>query len=180
MNPKVRDVGGGSAVGLSDDLIKALRSVIGGNFGGQPGPGQRFDAANPTGSTYNFLSGLTDILSPGGGGTGAGLRDLITRRQTEDVADLRGRFGASGGMAFGTPAAYAESNYRARAAPEAAIATGKLQLDALMPFLNLLTQLAGRGVSQRATSISPSDFTQIASGLGGLASGVGDFATGIK
>jgi len=179
MNPKVKDVGGGSAVGLSDDLIAALRSVIGGNFGGQPGPGQRFDAANPVGSTYGFLSGLTDILSPGGGTTGGGIRDLIARKQTEDIGDLRGRFGASGGMAFGTPAAYAESNYRARAAPEAAIATGKLQIETLLPFLNSLIQLAGRGTSQRTTSIGPSDFTQFTSGLGGLASGIGTLAAGV-
>ncbi len=181
MNPKVKEVGGSAALsGLSEDFINALHSVIGGNFGGQPTAGQRFDAANPVGSTDNFLGGLTDVLSPGGGGAGSALRTSIATKQAEDVADLRARFGASGGQAFGTPAAYAEAGYRAKAAPEAAIQTSQLQLQALLPFLNILTQLSGRGISPRTTSIQPSDFTQIASGLGGLAEGAGSLVKGIK
>src|SRR6266850_2239339 len=155
MNPKTREVGGGSSVGLADDLVSAFRSLLQGNYGGQPGPGQRFDAANPVGSTSNFLSSISDILSPGGGKTGTAITDVINRKQASDVADLRARFTAGGGTSFGTPAAYAESQYRAEAAPQAATAVSQARLSALLPLLNLMAQLSGRGLSQRSTVVEP-------------------------
>lgn len=179
MNPKTREVGGGSSVGLADDLVSAFRSLLQGNYGGQPGPGQRYDAANPVKSTNDFLGSITDILSPGGGRAGAGLTETINRQSGRDVADLRARYGAGGGMSFGTPAAYAESLYRAEAAPRAAVAVSQTQLSALLPLLNLMAQLAGRGVSQRSTTIEPPAALSWLQGLSGAASGTGDLLKGL-
>jgi len=179
MNPKTREVGGGAATGLSDDLIGAFRSLIAGNYGGQPGPGQRYDAANPVGSTNDFLGAITDILSPGGGRAGAGLTATIGRQSARDVADLRARYGATGGQAFGTPAAYAESQYRAEAAPRAATAVSQAQLSALMPLLALMAQLSGKGLSQRSTVIEPPAALSWLQGLGGAATGAGNLLTGL-
>ena len=179
MNPKTREVGGGSSVGLADDLVSAFRRLLQGNYGGQPGPGQRYDAANPVASTNGFLGAITDILSPGGGRAGAGLTETINRANTRDVADLRARYGATGGQAFGTPAAYAESQYRAEAAPRAATAVSQAQLSALMPLLGLMAQLSGHGLSQRSTVVEPPAALTWLQGLSGAASGAGDLLKGL-
>lgn len=171
MKPKTSEVGGGSAQGLGDDLVSAFRSLL----SGQPNSAQRYNQADPTGKTEGIMGALSDLLSPGGGTTGGGIRSIIETKQKSDVADLRARFGAAGGASFGTPAAYAESQYRAQAAPQAAVATGSLQLQTLATLLPLLTSLAGRGISQRTSTISPSDFTQITSGAAGLLEGASGF-----
>ena len=180
MNPKTREVGGGPATGLAGDLVKAFRELLAGNFGGQPSAGQRFDQANPVGSTDNaFFGAITDILSPGGGRAGAGLTETINRQSARDIGALRARFGASGGQAFGTPAAFAESLFRDEAAPRAATAVSQAQLSALLPILELMAQLSGRGLSQRATTIEPPSFLTFAEGAGGLATGAGDLLKGL-
>src|SRR5882762_10081940 len=132
---KFNDVGGGPATGLANDFVSLLRGSLFGNFGGQPTAGQRFDAANPVASTQGISGFLQSILGEGAGNLGGSLRDLIGQQQTRDVGDIRSRFGAGGGQALGTPAGYAESRYRAEAAPQAAVATGNLQLGTITQLL---------------------------------------------
>jgi hypothetical protein len=175
MAPKTGTVGGGPATGLAKDftgwLDKALNT---GTFGSGGGTG------DPTGDTRGFTGVLNDILSAGGGQFGGALGELIKQRQTADIGDLRARFGASGGMAFGTPAAYAESQYRAAAAPQAATAIGQLQLSALQPILQALMGLSGMGIPQAQAYVSPNPWLSGVEALGGLATGVGDLAKGLK
>lgn len=54
------------------------------------------------------------IASYGSPGVDAATK-LLERNKAKNVADLRARFGADGGMSFGTPAAYAEGNFLAEA-----------------------------------------------------------------
>jgi len=170
MAPKTGTVGGGPATGLAKDftgwLDKALNT---GSFGGA-------GTGDPTSDTRGFTGVLNDILSQGGGQFGGALGDLIKQRQTADIGDLRARFGAQGGMAFGTPAAYAESSYRAQAAPQAGVAIGQLQLQALQPILQALMGLSGMGIPQAQSYVSPSPWLSGVEALGGLATGVGDLA----
>lgn len=162
---KFNEVGGGPATGLANDFVSLLRGSLFGNFGGQPTAGQRFDAANPVGSTQGISQFLQSILGEGAGNLGGSLRDLITGQQTRDVGDIRSRFGAGGGQAFGTPAGYAESRYRAEAAPQAAVATGNLQLNTITQLLQAITGIAGKGISQRQTVAQPSGITSFLSTL---------------
>ena len=55
------------------------------------------------------------------------VRQLLENKASRDIADLRARFGASGGVSRGTPAAFAESMYRAEALPQIAAAMGDLR-----------------------------------------------------
>jgi hypothetical protein len=48
---------------------------------------------------------------------GKAIQQMVANQQNQDVAALRERFTGTGGS-MGTPAAYAESNYRAQAAPQ--------------------------------------------------------------
>jgi hypothetical protein len=48
---------------------------------------------------------------------GKAIQQMVSNQQMQDVAALRERFTGTGGSS-GTPAAYAESNYRAQAAPQ--------------------------------------------------------------
>src|SRR5882672_7584782 len=121
MAPKIGTAGGGSATGLGNDFADWLdKSLNTGTFGSGAGKG------NPTSDTMGFTGVLNDILSQGGGKFGGALGELIKMNQQQDIGNIRSRFGASGGMSLGTPAAYAESVYRAHAAPEAATAIGGL------------------------------------------------------
>ena len=45
------------------------------------------------------------------------IQDIIGRNQDKNVQDLRARFGAGGGTAYGTGASFAEGNLRAESAP---------------------------------------------------------------
>lgn len=176
MAPRIREVGGGPATGLADQFVQLLSSILGGNAsvgGGGTGPMARTDQSNPVGRTAGIAGVLNDILAGGSGEFGGALKSLITQRQGQDIADLRARFGASGGTAFGTPAAYAESAYRAKAAPEAATQIGSLQLQALLPLLQLAGGLSEKGISQRQTIAQPSAFTSF---LGTIAPAIATIA----
>lgn len=182
-----RDVGGGPATGLADQLIQLLQSGLGGDFsapstpsrgrsifgGGGTGPLARVNQSNPIGRTEGIAGYLNDILSGGAGNLGGSLKKILDTQSTRDVADLRSRFGAGGGVSLGTPAAYAESLYRADAAPKSAVAIGSLQSSVLGPLLQMIASLAGKGVSQRETVAQPSGF---ASAIGTLAPIVGAIA----
>jgi len=133
--------------------------------GGGTGPLARTDQSNPVGRTAGIAGVLNDILAGGSGEFGGALKDLIGQRQAMDIGDLRARFGASGGTAFGTPAAYAESAYRAKAAPEAATAIGGLQLQALLPLLQMIGGISEKGISQRQSIAQPSGITSFISSI---------------
>lgn len=153
MSAKTKEIGGGAAVGLSNDVISGLQQLL--NTGGLGTAGSP-DAAGTTGGVFGVLS---DILSGGGGKIGGSLSQLLSKQTERDVNAIRARFGASGGAAFGTPAAFAESQYRAEAAPRAATAIGELQLQALAPLLQ-----GAFGLSQ--LGIAPRQLVQQKSGLG--------------
>lgn len=204
MHPNISTAGGGPATGLADSFVQILQNGLTGNFGpnsstgpspdrggglfagfnfpglsGQ-GDGQQFNRANPVASTTGIAGTLNDILSGGAGKLGGALGKLIQTQQTNDIAALRSRFGAGGGMSLGTPAAYAESTYRANAAPQIATQTGALQLQTLLPILQMITSLSGKGIPQAETFAGPSDFTQFANLLAGGAQGAGAILKGLK
>ena len=149
-SPKVQQVGG-SGTGLGTNFAQWLnQALMGGTFGGGAGGG------NAAGGMNNILN---DILSPGAGKMGGALGQLIQNQKQMDVSGIRGRFGASGGMSFGSPAAFGESNYLAKEAPSEATAIGGLQMQALGPILQMLMGTANKDISQRQTIVSPSDFS---------------------
>lgn len=177
MGTKYKEVGGGPATGLANDFVKFLQGGLNtGSFGGVSAT-QQAQNANPMGSTYGIAGVLNDILSGGGGRIGGSLQDLISRDTERQAGALRSRFGLGGGTAFGTPAAYAESNLRSQQAPQLTQAIGGLQLQALGQILPLLAGFASKGISQRETVASPSPWASaaaigapiIGAGLGALA-----------
>lgn len=199
MHPNISTAGGGPATGLADSFVQILQNGLTGSFGpnaptstgpsqgggglfagfnfpGLSGQGnnQQFNNANPVASTTGVAGTLNDILAGGSGKLGGALGKLIQTQQTNDIAALRSRFGAGGGMSFGTPAAYAESVYRSQAAPQIATQTGALQLQTLLPLLSMITQLSGKGIPQAETFAGPSDFTQFANLLSGTTQGIGN------
>ncbi len=167
MGPQYSEVGGGAATGLSNDLIELLRSGLGGRFTPRGG--------FAVGDTMGIAGILNDIIAGGAGHLGGSLADLIHRDTERSSADLRARFGASGGQAFGTPAAYAESLFRSEAAPRAALGIGNLQLQALLPLLQLTGGLAERGIAPRQTVATPSPFASFLSTLGSTAGAVAPY-----
>lgn len=178
MAPKIGTVGGGPATGLAKDytdwLDKGLNTgTFGTAAGGYKGEGAMKDTAGLTGI-------FNDILSQGGGKLGGSLGELIKMNQERDVGALRARFGASGGMSFGTPAAFAESSYRAQAAPQAATAIGQLQLSALEPILRSMLSLSGLGIPQAQTTVSTNPWLSGLEALAGGATGAGALISGIK
>lgn len=177
MGTKTKEVGGGPATGLANDFVSFLQGGLNtGSFGGGSAT-QRTNGANPVGSTMGIAGVLNDILSGGAGQLGGSLQQLISRDTERQADQLRARFGLGGGTAFGTPAAYAESNLRAEQAPQLTQAIGGLQLGAIGQLLPLLAGLAGRGISQRETIAQPSPWASaaaigapiIGAGLGALA-----------
>lgn len=140
---KTKEIGGGPAVGLAKDTVASLQSLLNGGGVGTAG------SPNPMGSTGNIMKVLQDILSAGGGAPGNAISQMINKSQERSIQGLRARFGASGGAAFGTPAAFAESLFRAEAAPQEAQAISGLQMNAIQPLLNMILQLSGRGITQR-------------------------------
>lgn len=158
MGTQTKEVGGGPATGLANDFVKFLQNGLNsGTFGGLTGATGAMNA-NPYGSTTGIAGVLNDILSGGAGQLGGSLQEMISKQGNRDADALRARFGASGGTAFGTPAAYAESLLRSETAPKLTQAIGGLQLSALQPLLGLMAGLAGKGISQRETVQQPSGF----------------------
>lgn len=185
MAPKTGVVGGGPSTGLAKDFTSWLDNVL--NTGGKTAPAKsnlvppagQAAGADPVGQTQGISGVISDLLSGGGGNIGGSLAKLIQMHQTQDIGDLRARFGASGGVAFGTPAAYAESAYRAKAAPEAATAIGSLQLSAIMPLLNMITQLSGKGIPQAENLVTPNPWLSGIEALSGGAQGAGAILKGL-
>lgn len=55
------------------------------------------------------------------------MQQILNQRHSEDVANLRARFGASGGASRGTPAQYAEAQLDAQQLPQIAAALGQIR-----------------------------------------------------
>lgn len=186
MGPKVKTVesGGGPATQLGDEFVGFLKQFItGSGYGGTNGgtPMGQTMGATPAASTGLIGGNLLSMLA--GTDVEGSLASSIERRQGEDIANLRERYTASGaGNSVGTPAAFAESSYRAQAAPEASMAIGKLRLETMLPLLQIIAQLSGRGISQRTSEnfIDPGALAQISGALAGLAQGGGALASGFN
>lgn len=197
MTPNTQTVGGGPATGLANEFTQWLSQGLATGIFGGPSPGAAVSGANPVAGVQALTQRLTggappkipgspttgpsgivnDILSGGAGKIGGSLQQILAQQQGTDVANLRSRY-SMGGTGTGSPAAFAESLYRSQAAPQAAMQIGQLQLSALLPLLNMIAQLSGRGIPQASTVVGPSDFSQITGGLAGLAEGAGAFGTG--
>lgn len=153
MGAKTKEVGGGRATGLANDTISGLQALLNTGFMGTAG------SPNAFGTTEGVFGILADLFSAGGGQAGKNLGEIFSKQQERDVNSLRARFGSSGGAAFGTPAAFAESEYRAEAAPRFGQALTELQLQAMQPILSGAFNLSQMG-------IAPRQLIQQKSGLG--------------
>lgn len=136
MAPKTQTVatGGGSAAPLGDDFVAFLRKLVTG--GGQPGSDARFGQADPMGKTSEIEAAITRLLSPESSGnfdlssTSDALTKVIQTETDRGAADIRARYGASGGTSLGTPGAVAEGIFRSDSAPKIASVLGELGLKA--------------------------------------------------
>lgn len=162
MGMKQKEVGGGPATGLANDFVGFLQKGLQTGSFGSAGATSQFAGANPYGSTTGVGGLINDIIAGPAGTLGGSMQQLISTQQANDVAALRSRFGAGGGTSFGTPAAYAESTYRAQAAPQIATAIGGLQENLLSQLLPLYAGLSQRGISQREVVSQPSTGASIA------------------
>lgn len=172
MGPKVNTVGGGPATGLANDWVGFLdKGLNTGTFGAGRGAGP-----GAIDSTTGIAGILNEVLSGGAGKFGDALQSIIGRRQNLDIANLHQRYGAT---SVGTPGAFAESSYRAQAAPESALAIGNFQLKALEPILAMIQGLSMKGLPQAETLIQPGFAQQALGALPGLATGTGSILKGL-
>lgn len=159
MGTKYMEQGGGPATGLADNLVNFLSQGLNtGTFGAGTAAG-----GDAVGQTAGIAGILNDILSGGAGKLGGSMASLISRDTQSQVQDLRARYGASGGTAYGTGAQYAESNLRARQAPALASAVGNLQLNAVQNLLGIISQISQKGIAQRQGTVSQSPLASAAS-----------------
>jgi len=165
MGSKVSTVGGGAATGLGTDFVHWLMNGLNTGSFGAGGPA----GSSAVGQTQGMTGVINDILSGGAGKVGGALQTLINRQNTQNVNDLRSRYGAFGGTGFGTPAAFAESQYRAQEPAQTTSAIGNLQLSALQPLLSSIFGLSQKGIPQAETMVQPSGFGQFLQGLGSVA-----------
>ena len=170
LGPETKTVGGGGAAGgLSNNLISVLQKLLNGGGLGTGG------SPSAPGTTQDIYGVLSDILKGANGNAGSAISKLLSTQQTRDINGLRSQFGVSGGMGFGTPAAYAESNYRAGAAPQITSAITGLQLQAISQLLPGMFGLAGRAIPQAEIVQTPGALDQILKGVGGAAQAYAGF-----
>lgn len=177
MGTKYKEVGGGAASGVGNEWATFLGNGLAtGSFGGMT-PGQRLGGSNPVGQTGGIAGVLNDILSGGAGNLGGALGHLLQTQQTNDIADLRSRFGVGGGTSFGSPAAFAESQYRSQVAPQIATQVGNLQLGALSQLFPQFANLAQIGIPKAEVVGQQSPWLQAAQlGLGAASAALPFFA----
>lgn len=169
MGHKYKEVGGGAATGLSNDLIGFLgQGLNSGTFGAAGRP-------NAVENTMGIAGVLNNILSPGGGTVGKGISDQISQETDRQAQELRARFSSAGGASYGTPAAYAEAQVRAQAAPQAAVAVGQLQMNTLMPLLQIIAGISQKGITQREVVDQPNPWIEGITATAGLLKGVSGF-----
>lgn len=158
MGNKYKEYGGGPATGLANDFVSFLSQGLNtGTFGAGTPAG-----ADAYGSTMGIAGVLNDILSGGAGNVGGALAKQIQMTTQNNVEGLRARYGAGGGTAYGTPAAYAEGVLRAQQAPALTTAIGQLQMNAVQNILAAISGISSKGIAQRQGVMQPS---ALASGL---------------
>ncbi len=156
--PSIETVGtgGGAATPVAEDFAAFLQGILGGGGGG----GGPFGGRDPTGQTTDIMKALNELIAgvDVSGQQGA-IQQTIQQSSERQVANLRERFTAGGGSR-GTPSAVAEGLFRSEVTPRIATAVGDLELranqqriQALLPFLQLLSGFAGRGVPQAREDI---------------------------
>lgn len=161
MGYKESTVGGGPAKGLGEDWTKFLQQFItSGSFGGGTS-GEHFNAADPGGDAAGIFGLLNSIIS--NPQADQGVQTLINKDIERGRNDLRARYGAGGGMGFGTPAAFAESLYQAEQAPRTAMAMDQMaqnRLGALMPLFGFANQISSLGIPQAQSVMEPKGWMQ--------------------
>ncbi len=147
----VIESGGGAATPVAEDFAAFLQRMLSG--GGQPG-------SDPVGQTQGIMQSLQQLIAgvDVSGQQGA-IQQIIQTDTERQASNLRERFTAGGGSR-GTPSAVAEGLFRSEVTPRIAKETGELELranqqriQALLPFLQILSQFAGRGVPQAREDI---------------------------
>lgn len=119
-----------------NDLQNLIMGNNAANLFGRIGQAQTPDLMSGFGSQGNTGS---NYMSP----QSEALQAIADRRSQRDVADLRARFGVMGGTT-GSPAAFAESQYRAEAMPQ--IINALAQADQGQQAINLQNQLGNRNL----------------------------------
>lgn len=161
MGYEEKTVGGGPATGLANDFTSFLKNMItSGSFGGGTA-GQQTAGANPSGDAQGIMGLLNSIVS--NPQADKSVQQLISKDIERGRNDLRARFGASGGMGFGTPAAVAEGIYQAEQAPRTAVAMDQMaqgRIGALMPFFQMINQLSSLGIPQAQSTMQPNAWMQ--------------------
>lgn len=145
MSSSYKEYGGGAATGLADNLVSFLSQGLNtGTFGaGSPA------GSDAMGQSQGIAGVLNDILSGGAGKLGGSLSQLIQNDTNNQVNDMRARYGAAGGTAYGTGAQYGEGVLRAKQAPALTSAVGNLQLGAVQNLLGVISGIASKGIAQR-------------------------------
>lgn len=185
MGNRYKEVGGGPAVGLADNWIKNLQSFMGG--GSTPGAqmtragnnqaqagtaGALTNTGNGPGGIYNIIQ---DILSQGGGSLGGHLGSQIERGVNEGRADVASRFSSVGG-GQGSSTAQAIARYNAEQADAVPLGVANLQMSTIQPLLQMIQQMAGRGVTQREGVMEQNPWLQGITALAGAVPGIKDVA----
>lgn len=149
-DPEVIESGGGVASPVGGQFADFLKLILSGG-----GPG-----ADPVGQTTDIARALNELIAgPDVRGQQSAVQQVIQQDTERQTANIRERFTAGGGSQ-GTPSAVAESLFRSSVTPRIATAVGNLELqsnqqriNALLPFLQLLSGFAGRGVAPAGTDI---------------------------
>lgn len=179
MGYKERTVGGGPAKGLAKDFTSFLQNFINsGSFGGGTA-GQQAGAANPMGDAAGIFSLLNSIIS--NPQADQSVQTLINKDIERGTNALRARYGASGGMPFGTGAQVAEGIYQSEQAPRTALAMDQLaqsRLGALMPFFQFARDIAGLGIPQAQATLEPDAWMQGFNALMDVANTAANFIPG--
>lgn len=160
MGYKERTVGGGPTRGLAEDFTNFLSTIINTGSFGSGTAGQHAGAANPAKDTTGIMGLLDSIVS--NPQADASVQELIGKETERGQNALRSRFGSSGGMSFGTPAAFAEAMYQAEQAPRTAMAMDQMaqnRIGTIMPFFQMIHQMAGKGIPQAETVMQPDAWT---------------------
>lgn len=161
MGYQERTVGGGPATGLADNFVNFLNKAITTGSFGSGTAGQQFNAENPSGDAAGIFGLLNSLIS--NPQADKSVQDMISKDIVRGRDDLRARFGASGGMGYGTPAAVAEGVYQAEQAPRTAIAMDSMaqnRLASLMPLFGMINQLSSMGIPQAQATLEPSGWMQ--------------------
>jgi len=169
--------GGGSASPVADDFASFLQGILGG--GTSKGI---FRSRSPVDQTTGIAQALNELIAGVDvSGPQAAIQQTIQQDTERQVANLRERF-TSGGGSQGTPSAVAEGLFRSNVTPKIATAVVDLDLranrqriEALLPFLQILSGFASRGVPQATTDtvVKPGLFEKFSSLFG---SGAAAFA----